>query len=147
MQMPTPDHAQPMAVATLAATSVVGAVIEPSPAKVANTAPAPVVTPAPAATAAANPPVVGLPKVQSFTLPIESLLQVATSSGLSWVNSDAAKIAAVQAAIAAEPKPVHVPRERALRVELDNRPLILVETKRDLRNLTLPFESASSPQQ
>ena len=38
--------------------------------------------------------------------------RVAAASGLQWVKSDSEKIAAVQAAIAAEPKPVHVPRER-----------------------------------
>jgi ribonuclease E len=81
-----------------------------------------------------------LPKVQSFDLPIDSLNQVAQGSGLSWVNSDPAKIAAVQAAIAAEFKPARVPRERAAAVQIDTAPLVLVETKRDLRNMTLPFE-------
>jgi len=70
----------------------------------------------------------------------EALAQVASSSGLQWVNSDADKIAAVQAAIAAEPKPVHVPRERPAPVVLDDRPLVLVETRRDLRDMKLPFE-------
>ena len=59
---------------------------------------------------------------------------------MSWVNSDPAKIAAVQAAIAAEAKPVRVPRERPAAVQTDTAPLVLVETKRDLRNMTLPFE-------
>ena len=68
------------------------------------------------------------------------LVQVAQSSGLSWVNSNPEKIAAVQAAIAAEPKPVHVPRERPAVVQVQEGPLVLVETKRDLRNMTLPFE-------
>jgi ribonuclease E len=81
----------------------------------------------------------GLPKVQPFALPLDELAQVASSSGLTWVNSDAEKIEAVRAAIAAEPKPVHVPRERPAPVALDEGPLILVETKRDLRNLSLPF--------
>ena len=49
-------------------------------------------------------------------------------------------MAAVQAAIAAEPKPVHVPRERPPLVVLDEGPLILVETRRDLSELKLPFE-------
>ena len=49
--------------------------------------------------------------------------------------------ARVQAAIAAEPKPVRVPRERAPVVVLDERPLVLVETRVDLRNITLPFEN------
>ena len=81
-----------------------------------------------------------MPKVTSYTLPTEKLVEVAQSSGLQWVNSDAAKIAAVQAAIAAEPKPIHVPRERPAPVSIDTGPLVLVETKRDLRNMTLPFE-------
>lgn len=82
----------------------------------------------------------GLPKVQSFALPVETLVQVAQGTGLSWVNSDPAKIAAVQAAIAAEAKPIHVPRERPAPVQIDSAPLVLVETNRDLRNLKLPFE-------
>jgi len=85
-----------------------------------------------------------MPKVGSYTLPKETLLEVAQGSGLQWVNSDPARIAAVQAAIAAEPKPVHVPRERPAPVALDDRPLVLVETKRDLRNMTLPFEQETA---
>lgn len=81
-----------------------------------------------------------MPAVTSYVLPIDGLHQVAAGSGLQWVNSDPARIAAVQAAIAAEPKPVHVPRERPAPVVLDEGPLILVETKRDLRNMQLPFE-------
>jgi ribonuclease E len=88
-----------------------------------------------------------LPKVVPYTLPMEQLMQVAEGSGLQWVNSDAGKVAAVQAAIAAEPRPVHVPRERPPLVELDEGPLVLVETRRDLRNLQLPFEQASLPLQ
>jgi ribonuclease E len=82
----------------------------------------------------------GLPKVQPFQLPVDQLAQIATSSGLQWVNSDAAKIAAVQAAIAAEPQPMRVPRERPPVVEIQEGPLVLVETRRDLRELKLPFE-------
>lgn len=78
--------------------------------------------------------------MQSFALPVETLVQVAQGTGLSWVNSDPAKIAAVQAAIAAEAKPIHVPRERPAPVQIDSAPLVLVETSRDLRNLKLPFE-------
>jgi ribonuclease E len=51
---------------------------------------------------------------------------------LEWVNSDADRIAAAQAAIAAEPKPVHVPRERSPVVVMDEGPLVLVETRKDL---------------
>jgi ribonuclease E len=88
-----------------------------------------------------------LPKVTAYELPVTQLLQVAEGSGLQWVNSDADKIAAAQAAMAAEPKPVRVPRERPPVIVLDEGPLVLVETKRDLRNLTLPFEQGSLPLQ
>ena len=53
-----------------------------------------------------------MPKVSGFALPMDSLQAVAQTSGLQWVNSDPARIAAVQAAIAAEAAVVHVPRER-----------------------------------
>jgi ribonuclease E len=99
---------------------------------------------APVASTSSSPAKPALPKVQTYQLPIQDLLQVAQGSGLQWVNSDADKIAQVQAAIAAEPKPVHVPRERPPVVQIDQGPLILVETRRDLRNMELPFE-ASQP--
>ncbi len=78
--------------------------------------------------------------MQSYALPLGELNQIADGAGLQWVNSDADKVAAVQAAIAAEPKPVHVPRERPAPVVIDEGPLILVETRKDLRDLNLPFE-------
>ena len=87
----------------------------------------------------------GMPKVQTFELPVDSLNQVAQTAGLAWVNSNPEKAASVKAAIAAEPKPIHVPRERPASVQTDNSPLILVETKRDLRDMTLPFEQ-NTPQ-
>jgi len=125
--------------------------VAPAHAEVAGTAPAPTVAPAPAPVAVAPAPAqapapasvavtsTGLPKVQAFALPVESLIEVANSSGLQWVNSDPAKIAVVQAAIAAEPKPVHVPRERAPVVVSDDGPLVLVETRKDLNEIKLPF--------
>ena len=88
--------------------------------------------PAVAAVAAPAAPSRGMPKVQAFTLLVEDLQQVARSSGLEWVNSNPERVAAVQAAIAAEPKPVHVPRQRPPAVVLDEGPLILVETRKDL---------------
>jgi ribonuclease E len=104
-------------------------------APVANAAPPAVPTHMP------SPVVSGtMPKVEGYTLPTESLQQVAQGSGLLWVNSNPDKIAAVQAAIAAEPKPVHVPRERAAPPVLATGPLVFVETRRDLRNMRLPFE-------
>ena len=117
------------------------------PASVDAVAPAPVasVAAAPAAPTAASaapvaPAAKGMPRVQPFTLPVDALQQVAANSGLQWVNSDADKVAAVQAAIAAEPQPVHVPRERPPVVVLDEGPLVLVETRRDLAAMPLPFE-------
>jgi len=83
-----------------------------------------------------------MPRVQPFTLPMATLMEVAQASGLQWVHSDTDKIAAAQAAIAAEPQPVHVPRERPRVLRLDSGPLILVETRRDLRTLPLPFDAA-----
>jgi ribonuclease E len=80
-----------------------------------------------------------LPRVQAFQLPVDQLKGVAEGSGLQWVSSDSDKIAAAQAAIASEPKPVRVPRERPPVPVLDEGPLVLVETKRDLKNLQLPF--------
>lgn len=124
----------------------------------AQTAPELVAPPAPAPVAAAPAIVVpvasapvaapaarALPKVQSYELPLQDLAQVASSSGLQWVNSDAGKIAEVQAAMAAEPKPIHVPRARPPAPQLDSGPLVLVETKRDLREMTLPFEQPAAP--
>ena len=78
-----------------------------------------------------------MPKVSSFALPVESLQAVAQTSGLQWVNSDPARIAAVQAAIAAEAPGVHVPRERPAPVTIHEGPLVLVETKRDLTKMEL----------
>jgi ribonuclease E len=95
---------------------------------------------APAPVAVAAPVAAGLPKVQAFALPMEALHQVAQSSGLEWINSNADKVAQVQAAIAAEPKPVHEPREPKIVVLPDDGPLVLVETRKDLRNMPLPFE-------
>jgi ribonuclease E len=110
------------------------------------------VTPAPLAPRVAAaprvPPVTSesrsMPQVQSYALPLDELARIAQQSGLNWVNSDAAKVSAVQAAIAAEPQPLHVPRERPPAVSVDERPLVLVETKRDLRNISLPFETVDA---
>jgi ribonuclease E len=59
---------------------------------------------------------------------------------LQWVNSDVTKIKAAQDAIAAEPKPAHVPRERAAVVSAEEGALVMVETKKDLAQIKLPFE-------
>ncbi len=94
--------------------------------------------------ATASAALVDMPKLQPFTLPVSELTELALASGLVWVNSDADKVATVQSAFAAEPKPVHQLRNRPAPKSLDDRPLILVETKRDLRSITLAFESSKS---
>ncbi len=73
-----------------------------------------------------------MPRVEPYVLALADLEAVASNSGLQWVNSDPSRVAAVQAAIATEPKPVHVPRERAPLVVVDEGPLILVETRKEL---------------
>ena len=99
---------------------------------------APAFSAAPATLAPAAQAAPAMPAVSAFELPVENLVSVAQSSGLQWVNSDPQKIAAVQAAIAAEPAPVHVPRQRPAPVVLEDAPLVLVETKRDLGQMQLP---------
>ncbi len=111
----------PMPVAVPVAVPVAAPIAAPAP------APAPVVAPAP------------------FVLPMAELQRIAEASGLQWVNSDREKIAAAQAAMAAEPAPVHVPRERPPALQIDEGPLVLVETRKDLSQFKLPFESTSAP--
>ena len=91
--------------------------------------------PAPAASA--------LPRVQSYDLPMDDLARVAESSGLQWINSNAAKIAEAKAAMSAEARPILVPRERLAPARVDEAPLVLVETRRDLGSMPLPFEKSA----
>jgi ribonuclease E len=86
--------------------------------------------------------------VPQFDLPTHALEQLADEAGLQWVQSDADKVRSVQQAIAAEPLPAHVPRERKTTVLADDGPLVLVETRKDLSQLGLPFErQATAPAQ
>jgi ribonuclease E len=107
-------------------------------------APAAVAEPAAMQTEAAPPAVEPTPQptlvAQPFELPVDDLRSLAASAGLEWVNSDAERILVAQQAMAAEPKPVHVPRVPRPRVVLDEGPLVLVETRRDLSQMKLPFE-------
>lgn len=108
----------------------------PAPAAPAALAPAPAfVAEAPVASA----PVA--PVTTAYTLPVAQLEAVASELGLQWVNSDEAKIRAAQEAMAREPKPVHVPREIKPPVVVDEGPLVLVETRRDLAQVKLPFDT------
>ncbi len=125
--LPADDEAERVADAAVAPAALAAAEADADP----------VLTPAaPAATPVA-------PAVQAFVLPLAELEAVASGAGLQWVQSDADKIRAVQEAIAAEPKPVHVPRERKPVVLEDTGPLVLVETRKDLNQIKLPFESAA----
>ncbi|PXW97027.1 RNAse E [Sphaerotilus hippei] len=122
----TPVVAEPEAAPAVAAVAVT--VAEP----VVAVVDVPAAAPAPTAAAAT-----------SFELPLSQLNALAGEVGLEWVHSDADKVRAVQAAIAAEPKPVHVPREPRPVVLIDEGPLVLVETRRDLAAVTLPFEQST----
>ena len=97
----------------------------------------------PANTSAPVAPQTGMPKVGTFTLPVAELTATATGAGLEWVESNAEKVQQAQAAIAATPTPVHVPRERAPLVQMDEGPLILVETRTDLAKRQYPFDTAA----
>ncbi|MEY4425917.1 MAG: hypothetical protein RL535_215 [Pseudomonadota bacterium] len=109
---------------------------------------APIVAPAPVPTPASTPAAVtvSMPAIASYVLPVADLEHVATTSGLQWVGSDTAKIAVAQASIAAElaNAPAHVPRERPPAVVVESSNLVLVETKRDLRDMQLPFEAPNA---
>ena len=122
---------EPTGVATEAAT---GAAPEPLAEPVAA-APAPAqVEAGPAVTAA-----------ESYVLPLDELRALAQAAGLEWVNSDADKVRAAQEAIARQPAPARVPRERKPAVQIDNGPLVLVETRLDLADFKLPIDGAGVP--
>ena len=106
-------------------------------------APVPVQAAAPVAPAAPAPAPVAAPApvVEAFKLPLGELQAIAEGAGLQWVNSDADKIAAAQAAIAAEPAPAPLGREPAPVAVVDEGPLVLVETRKDLSQVKLPFEA------
>jgi ribonuclease E len=127
------------AAAPAAAPAAEAAAPAPAPAAPVAAAPAPTAPVAPVSAPATEAASKALPAVASYTLPIDSLQQVAHNSGLVWVNSDSAKVAAVQAAIAAEPAAVRVPRERPPAVVVNEGPLVLVETRKDLNTLQVPF--------
>ena len=104
---------------------------------VAAMPPPPLQAPAVAVVAAAASAVV---------LDAEQLRAVADAAGLEWVTSDTAKIRAVQEALANEPPPVRVPRAPKPAVSTDASPLVLVETRKDLSQFKLPFDTGQPPQ-
>jgi ribonuclease E len=80
-------------------------------------------------------------RIEPYRLPTDALQALAADAGLEWINSDAEKIRQVHAAMAAEPPAVRVAREPRTAVILDDGPLVLVETRKDLSQLKLPFEA------
>ncbi|WP_288060203.1 Rne/Rng family ribonuclease [Thiomonas sp.] len=75
----------------------------------------------------------------AYALPVDALQATAQAAGLQWVQSNADAIRRVQEELAAQPAPIHVPRERKpAPKQLDDGPLILVETARPLPTLQLP---------
>ena len=122
---------------------------EAAPAVVVEEAVAPVAAAEAPAVQAAPEPVAAVAApaaiaATAYVLPVQELQALARAAGMEWVNSDADKIAAVQAAIAAEPAPVRIPRERPPVVVLDEGPLVLVETRKDLTDMVLPFEQENT---
>ena len=98
------------------------------PIMVASAAPEPAPEPRPA------------PPPRPYALPLGELSAVAEGAGLEWVNTDTDKVRAVQAAMANAPQPVHVPREPKQSIVSDDGPLVLVETRKNLSQIKLPFE-------
>jgi ribonuclease E len=95
---------------------------------------------APGPAAAAPVPAPARAAAQPYHLPVETLATMVQAAGLEWVQSDAARISAVQAVMAAEPAPARVPREPRRQVLVDEGPLVLVETRKDLAQMKLPFD-------
>jgi ribonuclease E len=124
--------------AAVAALSVEAVITAPEPvleeaapvARVQAAMPALVAAPAPAA------------RVEAYSLPLDDLRSVATAAGLEWVNSDADKVRVAQEAIANAPSPNRVPREPKPVAALDDGPLVLVETRKDLAQFKLPFSAS-----
>jgi ribonuclease E len=78
--------------------------------------------------------------IEPVILTWDELTAITKNIGLEWVQSNAVRVSEVQAAIAAESAQAHIPREVSAIFSSVNESLIMVETKRDLRELVLPFE-------
>jgi len=116
---------------------------EQAPVPVATAPVEPVLVPVVAA-----PPAPAAPAVAPFELPLSDLNALAGAAGLEWVQSNAESVRSAQAAIASAPAVAHVPRERPPLTVVDEGPLVLVETRKDLNQLKLPFDAnAARPQE
>ncbi len=127
---PTPAFTEPLA----ARSEVMPSMVAPQPVEAAPLA-------------AARPAAPAQPPAASFELPLDNLEAIAEAAGLEWVNSDAEKIRAVRDAMASEPPAPRVARERAPVKLSEEGPLVLVETRKDLSQVKLPFEAASQETQ
>ena len=135
-----PPAVQPAQTVAPTAAHFVEAEAAPAAATAPTSVAAPALTPA-AARPPAPAPVVVAPAATPYRLPTDTLTAIASDAGLQWVGSDAAKIRAVQEAMASEAKPIHVPRQPKPRATVDESPLVLVETKKDLSQVRLPFDA------
>ena len=133
LPVPVPVEAP---VITADAAPVVAAAPQPAPAAVMHTPAPPVSAPAPQAEPG---------RAEPYVLQTDTLASLAAAAGLQWVQSDADKISAVRAALAAEPPAVHMPRAPRRHVLVDDGPLVLVETRKDLSQLKLPFDQQQRP--
>ena len=125
---------QAIAAATVSESAVAAAAIAPA------VAPAIAPAAAPAVAAVAAPPAAA--PAAPFVLQLDALNTVAETAGLQWVNSDASKIKAAQEAMAREPAPVRVPREIKAPAPVNDSALVMVETRKDLSQIKLPFENS-----
>jgi ribonuclease E len=117
---------------------------QPAPeAAIASVASASVVVTAEAAPPAASSRALMSKPATNYQLALQELSTLASNAGLTWVHSDAEKIRLVQAAIAATPKSVHVPREPKPLPAPTQGPLVLIETRRDLAQVVLPFDNSN----
>jgi ribonuclease E len=98
--------------------SAVPAALPPAP-EIPVPAPSMIATPAATTTLAAPAP-----------LPLDQLLPMLESAGMTLAQTNAERLAEVQARIAAEPRLPHIPRIRAELPPLDAGPLVQVETRR-----------------
>jgi ribonuclease E len=101
--------------------------------------------PQPAPAALPEPPEAAEPiVVEPYRLPADELSALAGAAGLEWVQSDSEKVRRAQEAIAAAPPPVRAPRSPRPPVAVESGPLVLVETRKDLSQVRLPFETHGS---
>jgi hypothetical protein len=79
--------------------------------------------------------------IEPYTLPADSLASAGHVGGPGmWVQSDAEQGAPCRPRWLPSPAPIHVPREPRRQVLVDEGPLVLVETRKDLSQMKLPFE-------